>query len=85
MRLPSLLPGRTSSAPLIDGLGHPLAELRSTNRASYQAVVTVVAAAYYRHPDVRSALGVSPEPATPVRIEDLPGYLEEGLLDHLVS
>jgi hypothetical protein len=72
-------------ASVLDGLGHPLAELKSTNRAAYQAVVTVVAAAYYRHPEVRAALGVVPEPALPVRIEDLPAYLEEGLLDHLVS
>lgn len=73
------------AAPLLDGLGHSFAELRTTNRAAYHAVATVVAAAYYRHPDVRAALGVVPEPALPVRIEDLPAYLEEGLLDHLVS
>jgi hypothetical protein len=73
------------AAPLLAGLSHPLAELRQADRAAYQAVVTVVAAAYYRHPDVRAALGVLPEPASPVRIEDVPGYIEEGLLDHLVS
>jgi hypothetical protein len=73
------------AGPLIEGLGRDLADLRATNRAAYQAVVTVVAAAYYRHPEVRAALGVPGEPASPVRIEDLPGYISEGLLDHLVS
>jgi hypothetical protein len=73
------------AAPLLDGLGHSFAELRATNRVAYHAVATVVAAAYYRHPEVRAALGVVPELALPARIEDLPAYLEEGLLDHLVS
>jgi choline dehydrogenase-like flavoprotein len=73
------------AAPLLDALGHPFAELRATNRAAYQAAATVVAAAYYRHPDVRAALGVSAEPASPVRIDDFPAYLAEGLLDHLAG
>ena len=72
-------------APLLDGLGHDSGELRTTSRTAYQAVATVVAAAYYRHPDVRDALGVPGEPASPVRVEDLPAYLAEGLLDHLVG
>jgi hypothetical protein len=73
------------AGPLIEGLGHDLADLRATNRAAYQAVATVVAAAYYRHPEVRAALGVPGEPASPVRIEDPPSYISEGLLDHLVG
>lgn len=73
------------AAPMLDALGHTFAELRTTNRAAYQAVATVVAAAYYRHPDVRAALGVMPEPAQPVRIDDIPDYVVEGLLDHLVA
>jgi choline dehydrogenase-like flavoprotein len=79
----SARPGLT--APLLDALGHPLAELRTTNRSAYQAAATVVAAAYYRHPDVRAALGVPSEPAQPARIDDIPDYIVEGLLDHLAA
>ncbi|HEY8525300.1 MAG TPA: GMC oxidoreductase [Acidimicrobiales bacterium] len=44
-----------------------------------------VAAAYYLDEGVRAALDYHPQDVRPVRALDYPAYLEEGLLDHLVS
>ena len=49
------------------------------------AVRYVVAAAYYLAPEVRAALGYNPERVSPVHPFDFPEYLEEGLLDHLLT
>ena len=42
-------------------------------------------AAYYRSPDVRDGLGYPGTEATPVGRFEYPEYLDEGLLDHLLT
>lgn len=45
----------------------------------------VVAAAYYLSPEVRRAMGYDPENVAPVSALEYPAYVEEGLLDHMLS
>jgi choline dehydrogenase-like flavoprotein len=62
-----------------------LEALRADDVSAYRALVLVVLAAYYRAPRVQAALGwPGPEP-TPVSRFEYPAYLEEGLLDHLLT
>ena len=53
--------------------------------SSIGQVCYVVTAAYYLSPSVRASMGYEPEPPTPVHALDFPAYVEEGLLDHLLS
>jgi hypothetical protein len=62
-----------------------LDELAARDRPGYRAVRYVAAGAYYLDAGVRSRLGYPGTVARPVRTLDFPEYLEEGLLDHLVS
>jgi hypothetical protein len=62
-----------------------LSELRETAGEAYDALVLLVAAAYYHHPDVRARIGYPGQEARPVAAFDYPEYLSEGLLDHLVD
>jgi choline dehydrogenase-like flavoprotein len=62
-----------------------LSELRETAGDAYDALVLLVAAAYYHHPDVRARIGYPGQVARPVVAFDYPEYLSEGLLDHLVE
>ena len=59
--------------------------LASQDHAAFRAVRYVVTAAYYLDTGVRWRLGYPGTVARPVRTLDFPEYLEEGLLDHLVS
>ncbi len=76
---------------LADAVGRALARDRSTDdlrahdRAAYRALVLVALAAYYRSDEVRAALGYPGPVATPVGRFELPEYLDEGLLDHVLE
>jgi choline dehydrogenase-like flavoprotein len=87
---PDLLePLRRAITAMAGSTAHPaeaLIGLRAADRAAHQALVTTIAAAYYRDGKVRSALGTPLEKqAAPIPTGDYPAYLSEGLLDHLVS
>ena len=62
-----------------------LSELGETAGEAYDALVLLVAAAYYHHPDVRARIGYPRQEARPVAPFDYPEYISEGLLDHLVD
>jgi hypothetical protein len=70
---------------LTTGLRAALAEPDPLTGRAAAAVRYVVAAAYYLAPTTRTALGYDPERVSPVRALDFPEYLEEGLLDHLLT
>jgi choline dehydrogenase-like flavoprotein len=68
-----------------DDAGARLSELREHDGELYDALVLVVVAGYYHHPDVRDRIGYPGQLARPVPAFDYPEYLTEGLLDHLVE
>lgn len=61
------------------------AHLLSNDPEAWSAMATLVAAAYYAHPDVQDRTGYFgqlPRPQTPDRY---PAYIDEGLFDHLLD
>ena len=74
----ALEPGDQSTEELI-------ATLLGTDRAAYDAVVLVILAGYYHHPEVRQRIGYPGQVPMPVPAHDFPEYITEGLLDHLVT
>jgi hypothetical protein len=62
-----------------------LSEPREGDVDAYDALVLVVVAGYYHHPDVCERIGYPGQLARPVPAFDYPEYLTEGLLDHLVE
>jgi hypothetical protein len=72
--------------PLRDGsIGGALNDLRADDRDAYDALLLAVVAGYYHHPNVRSLIGYPGQVARPVRALEFPEYLEEGLLDSVLS
>jgi choline dehydrogenase-like flavoprotein len=62
-----------------------LMTLATTDWPAYQALVEVISGGYYLHPRVRKLIGYPGQEARPVQPDHYPAYVEEGLLDHLVS
>ena len=62
-----------------------LMTLATSDWPAYQALVEVVSGGYYLHPRVRKLIGYPGQEARPVQPDHYPAYVEEGLLDHLVS
>ena len=62
-----------------------LMTLATTDWPAYQALVEVISGGYYLHPQVRQLIGYPGQQARPVQPDHYPAYVEEGLLDHLVS
>jgi len=61
------------------------ADLLASDPEAWSAMATLVAAAYYAHPDVQDRTGYFgqlPRPQTPDRY---PAYIDEGLFDHLLD
>ena len=63
--------------------GEILANLAGAGTTDLRWLRWCVAAAYYLAPEVRSALGWDPENAADVRIDRIPQFMDEGLLDHM--
>ncbi len=59
--------------------------LAAQNPAGWMAVITTVAGAYYLDPRVRRRIGYDGQVAKPVRPDNYPAYIAEGLLDHLLD
>jgi hypothetical protein len=62
-----------------------LMTLATSDWPAYQALVEVISGGYYLHPRVRKLIGYPGQEARPVQPDRYPAYVEEGLLDHLVS
>ena len=77
-------------------LGAPLARALDREEASphafaasdlpgWMAVMTAVSQGYCLHPAVRARIGYAGQVAEPVRPDNYPDYIAEGLLDHLLD
>lgn len=62
-----------------------LATLPELDPAAHAALLEVVAGGYYAHPDVRRRLAYTGQQPVPVRPEDYPEYVAEGLLERVVQ
>jgi hypothetical protein len=60
-----------------------LEALRTDAPSSYDALVTVVVAGYYMHPDVMRRLGYPGQVPQQVSVDRFPDYMEEGLLERV--
>jgi hypothetical protein len=72
---------------LTDGMNpaEALAALAQLDPTAHDALLETVAGGYYAHPRVRELLGYAGQQPVPVRPEDYPEYLAEGLLEHVVE
>jgi hypothetical protein len=72
---------------LTDGMApaEALAALAGLDPTAHGALLEAVAGGYYAHPQVRELLGYAGQQPVPVRPEDYPEYLAEGLLEHVVE
>lgn len=59
--------------------------LPELDTAAHAALLEVVAGGYYAHPDVRRRLGYTGQQPVPVRPENYPKYVAEGLLERVVE
>jgi hypothetical protein len=62
-----------------------LETLATTDWPAYQALVTTVSGAYFLEPEVRQLIGYPGQEARTIRPDRYPAYVEEGLLDHLLT
>jgi hypothetical protein len=60
-----------------------LEALRTEDAAGYEALVTVVVAGYYMHPDVKRLLGYPGQVPQPVSVAGFPDYMNAGLLERV--
>ncbi len=60
-------------------------ELGQSDPQTWMAAITVIAGAYYLDPRVRERVGYPGQEARPIRPDNYPAYIEEGLLDHLLD
>jgi choline dehydrogenase-like flavoprotein len=59
--------------------------LAATDPEAWVALLTVVSGTYYMLPEVRFAIGYDGQVAKPVRPDNYPAYIAQGLLDHLLG
>jgi hypothetical protein len=59
--------------------------LQELDPAAYDAVRMVVAGGYYIHPEIRGLLGYTGQEPRVVRVDQVPEYLEEGLLERVME
>ena len=62
-----------------------LAALAELDPTAHGALLEAVAGGYYAHPRVRELLGYAGQRPVPVRPEDYPEYLAQGLLERVVE
>ena len=60
-----------------------LEALRAEDAAGYEALVTVVVAGYYMHPDVKRLLHYPGQVPAPVSVDGFPDYVKAGLLERV--
>lgn len=83
---PDLIPAINAvlSTPLKDP-GTFMTTLLAENFEAWQAIATTIAGGYYLDDRVRARIGYEGQQAIPQTPDRLPAYLDEGLLDHLLS
>ena len=62
-----------------------LAALAELDPTAHGALLEAVAGGYYAHPQVRELLGYAGQRPVPLRPEDYPEYLAQGLLERVVE
>lgn len=84
---PDLARHLSRAAALTSGMtpAEALAALPELDPAAHGAVLEAVAGGYYAHPRVRELLGYTGQQPVPVRAEDYPEYLAEGLLERVLE
>jgi hypothetical protein len=60
-----------------------LEALSAGDPSAYEALVTVVVAGYYLHPEVKRLLGYPGQKPQPVSVDGFPDYMNEGLLERV--
>ena len=84
---PDLLPGLLRAWAITQD-AEPQAALDTVSgldSAAYDAVRIVVAGGYYAHPGVRDLLGYTGQQPKVVRVDVIPEYVEEGLLERVLE
>lgn len=85
---PDLLPDLTRAWALTatdEDAESAVASLQMLDAGAYDAVRIVVAGGYYIHPEVRDLLGYTGQQPTVVRVDVVPEYVEEGLLERVMA
>jgi hypothetical protein len=59
--------------------------LRADDPSGYEALVTAVVGGYYLHPQVKRLLGYPGQVPEPVKVDPLPDYADEGLLERVYA
>jgi len=68
----------------VEGADDPIGALRG-DAGAWGVITAVVPAAYFLNPDMRAAIGYPGLEARPIDPDAAPDYLEDGLLDSVVS
>ncbi len=68
----------------VEGVDDPIAALRA-DAGAWGVITAVVPAAYFLNPDMRAAIGYPGLEARPIDPDAAPDYLDDGLLDSVVS
>jgi hypothetical protein len=84
---PDLLPDLTRAWVITaeEGAQTAIDSLQALDAAAYDAVRIVVAGGYYIHPEVRECLGYTGQEPSVVRVDVVPEYVEEGLLERVIA
>jgi hypothetical protein len=59
--------------------------LKELDAEAYEAICLIVAGGYYIHPEVRRLLGYTGQQPRAVRVDQVPEYIEEGLLERVME
>jgi hypothetical protein len=62
-----------------------VARLATSDPPAHEALVTVVVAGYYLHPDVQRRLGYPGQVAEVVRVDGYPDFIHEGQLERVLE
>ena len=62
-----------------------MGRLATSDPAAHEAVVTVVVAGYYLHPEVQRRLGYPGQVAEVVRVDAYPDFVDEGQLERVLE
>ena len=81
---PDLADPLAAALASVEGVDDPVAALRA-DLGSWMVVTAVVPAAYFLNPANREAIGYPGLEARPIDPDAAPDYLEDGLLDSVVS
>ena len=81
---PDLAEPLEAALAAVEGAADPIAALRA-DAGAWGVITAVVPAAYFLNPQMRAAIGYPGLEARPIDPEAAPDYLDDGLLDSVVS